>query len=120
MNTKPFPSVTAHLPNGVVVTGVEVTGITRNSSGFLVHARNRASISTRAVLLATPAHVASPLTAGLDAELAGRCGGIRFASPPRCRSIPTPASVRTRRRVRTYEIGDAGITCDAFHPMRRI
>ena len=73
-------ALTADLPHGVALTGAEVTRITRDDSDFRVHLRGRSTISARAVLLATPAHVTSPLTAGLDVELAGLCGGIRFVS----------------------------------------
>lgn len=72
--------ISAQLPEGVAVTGSDVTAVERDDRGFRVHVRDRASITTRAVLLATPAHVASMLAAGLDAELASLCGGIRYVS----------------------------------------
>jgi oxygen-dependent protoporphyrinogen oxidase len=70
----------AHLPDGVAVTASEVTAIERDDREFRVYARGQASITSRAVLLATPAHVAGPLAAGLDADLGNLCGGIRYVS----------------------------------------
>ena len=70
----------AHLPQGVAVTGSEVTTIELNDRAFRVHFRDRASMTARSVLLATPAHVTAALAAGLDADLANLCGGIRHVS----------------------------------------
>lgn len=72
--------MSAELPEGVAVTGSDVTAVERGDRAFRVHVRDRASITTRAVFLATPAHVSSTLAAGLDAELARLCGGIRYVS----------------------------------------
>lgn len=72
--------MSAELPQGVAVTGSDVTAVERDDRAFRVHARDRTSITTRAVVLATPAHVSSTLAAGLDAELASLCGGIRYVS----------------------------------------
>ena len=70
----------ANLPHGVVATGVDVIAIERSARGFQVHARDHAIVSARTIILATPAHVTSTLTAGLDAELAALSGGIRYVS----------------------------------------
>jgi oxygen-dependent protoporphyrinogen oxidase len=70
----------ADLPDGVAVTGTEVTGIDRAGSAIRLRLRDGADVSARAVVLATPAHVTSPLTAGLDPQLADLCRGIRYVS----------------------------------------
>ncbi len=70
----------AHVPQGVAMTDWEVTGIEPDDRAFRVHGRDRKSLTARAVLLATPAHVTRTLAAGLDAELASLCGGIRYVS----------------------------------------
>jgi oxygen-dependent protoporphyrinogen oxidase len=70
----------AHIPQGVAVTGWDVTAIERADGAFRVHVRDRASLTARAVLLATPAHVTRTLAAELDADLASLCGGIRYVS----------------------------------------
>jgi len=72
--------MTADLPEGVAVTNVKVIAIERSAEGFSVHARDYPSVTTRAIVLATPAYVTSRLTAGLDEELATLCGAIRYAS----------------------------------------
>ena len=73
-------AMTADLPEGVAVTGVSVTAIERCSDGFRVHARDSPGVTARSLVLATPAHVTSTLTAVLDEELATLCGGIRYVS----------------------------------------
>ena len=70
----------AALPEGVVVTGAHVLGIERSEWGFRVCAQDRASITARAVVLATPAYVTSTLATGLDVELSTLCRGIRYVS----------------------------------------
>jgi oxygen-dependent protoporphyrinogen oxidase len=72
--------MTAALPQGVAVTSADVIAVERRTRAFCVHARDRASITARAVVLATPAYVTSTLTAGLDEELATLCGRIRYVS----------------------------------------
>jgi oxygen-dependent protoporphyrinogen oxidase len=70
----------AQLPQGTAVTGSTVTAVERADHAFSVHVQDRPSITTRSVLLATPAHAASTLVAGLDAELSNLCDGIRHVS----------------------------------------
>lgn len=70
----------ASLPGGVAVTGADVTGLEWRGRIFRVHVRGCASLSARAVILATPAYVTGALAAGLDAELARLCAGIRYVS----------------------------------------
>jgi oxygen-dependent protoporphyrinogen oxidase len=67
------------LPEGVAVTGSEVTAIGRTGRGFRIEAGTE-SITARTAILATPAHVTAKLVALLDAELAGLCAGIRYVS----------------------------------------
>jgi len=62
--------MSAALPQGVAVTSADVIAIERGPRAFCVHARDHASVTARAVVLATPAYVTSTLTAGLDEELA--------------------------------------------------
>lgn len=71
-------AMTADLPQGVAATGVGVTAIERSADGFRVHARDYPSVTARTLVLATPAHVTTILTAVLDEELATLCGGIRY------------------------------------------
>ena len=59
-------------------TGLPRTAVLRG--GFRVHARDRATTTAPAVVVATPAHVTSTLAADLDAELAALCGGIRYVA----------------------------------------
>ena len=73
-------AIRATLPEGVAVTGSEVTRIERGGGAFHLRIGEAAGITTRSVLLATPGHVTSALAAGFDAELAGLCGGIRYVS----------------------------------------
>ena len=73
-------AISAALPQGVAVTGANVVAIERNKEGFRVHARDLATVTARTVVLATPAHVTSTLTAELDEELATLCSGIRYVS----------------------------------------
>ena len=73
-------AMTADLPQGVVVTGVNVSAIERCTDGFRVHARNSPAVTAPTLVLATPAYVTSTLTAMLDEELATLCSGIRYAS----------------------------------------
>jgi oxygen-dependent protoporphyrinogen oxidase len=72
--------MSAHLPRGVAVTGSDVTAIERDDGAFRLHVRDRASLTARAVLLATPAHVTRILAMRLDVDLADLCGGIRYVS----------------------------------------
>ena len=73
-------AMTAHLPQGVVVTGVNVSTIERCTHGFRLCAPDFPRVTARALVLATPAYVTSRLTAVLDEELATLCGGIRHVS----------------------------------------
>ncbi|HET7617614.1 MAG TPA: protoporphyrinogen oxidase [Vicinamibacterales bacterium] len=68
----------AQLPPQVPVTGTEVAWIERNGS-YTLGLRDGTTITSRAVLLATPAYVTAALTAELDVRLARLCGTIRFA-----------------------------------------
>jgi oxygen-dependent protoporphyrinogen oxidase len=72
-------ALSAQLPPEVVETGADVTGIQADGRGFRVHLRERDGLTTRAVLLATPAHVSRVLVAPLDVELASLCATIRYA-----------------------------------------
>jgi oxygen-dependent protoporphyrinogen oxidase len=65
------------LPGEVPVTGNAVECIEHRRQ-FVLHLQHGAPVSARAVLLATPAHVAATLASGLDPELARLCSGIRF------------------------------------------
>jgi oxygen-dependent protoporphyrinogen oxidase len=68
----------ADLPAGVTVTAAEVIAIERDT-GFAIRLQGGASVSTRAVILATPAHVTSTLITSLDPELSRLCGSINYA-----------------------------------------
>lgn len=67
----------SELPPGVGVTGTAVGAIER-TRGFDLKLGNGASLTARAVILATPAYVTSGLTAALDPELSRLCGSIRY------------------------------------------
>jgi len=67
------------LPPESAVTSAEVTAI-EGSRRFVIVLANGATISARAVILATPAHVTARLAALLDSELARLCGSIRYVS----------------------------------------
>ena len=73
-------AIRATLPDHVPVTGSEVTRIERADRGFYLSVGDGAGITTRSIVLATPAHVTTALAAGFDAQLAGLCGGIRYVS----------------------------------------
>ena len=73
-------AMTADLPQGVAVTGVNVSAIERCIDGFRVHASDSPAVTARTVVLATPAYATSRLTAVFDEELAALCGGIRYVS----------------------------------------
>jgi oxygen-dependent protoporphyrinogen oxidase len=73
-------AISARLPEGVAVTGSKITRIERGGGAFHLRIGETSGITTRSVLLATPAHVTSALAAGFDAELANLCGGIRYLS----------------------------------------
>ena len=68
----------ADLPPEVAVTDGEVESIER-SRRFDLRFRNGASVSARAVIVATPAYATSSLTGALDAELSELCRTIRYA-----------------------------------------
>jgi oxygen-dependent protoporphyrinogen oxidase len=72
--------LSAQLPPGVASTGSEVTAIERDGCGFGLRLADGGIATARTVLLATPAHVASRLVSGIDAELASLCAGIRYVS----------------------------------------
>jgi oxygen-dependent protoporphyrinogen oxidase len=72
--------LSAQLPEGVAATDAEVIAIERHEQGFRLRLADGAPVSAKAVLLATPAHVASRLVSQVDAELAALCGGIRYVS----------------------------------------
>jgi oxygen-dependent protoporphyrinogen oxidase len=57
-----------------------VTRIEPHDSGIVVHVEDGQPIQTRALLLACPAFVTGDLLRGVDAELAGLCGAIKYLS----------------------------------------
>jgi oxygen-dependent protoporphyrinogen oxidase len=67
------------LPADVVVTGREVLALER-TGGFALHLGDGSTVTARAVLLATPAHVTTTLLSRLDQDLAQLTSSIRYAS----------------------------------------
>jgi oxygen-dependent protoporphyrinogen oxidase len=68
------------VPKDLVRLNTAVTRVEADASGLLVHAEGAAPIRARAVLLACPAFTAADLLRGLDAELSGLCGSIKYLS----------------------------------------
>ena len=65
------------LPPGVAAPRSEVLSITRDHS-FVLRLGDGSAVRAAAVLLATPAHVTSSLTAALDPTLSDLCGAIQY------------------------------------------
>lgn len=68
------------IPPGVVRTGEAVARVEQSENGYRVEAATGARYEARAVILATPAHVAGELVRPLDAGLAQMLAEIPFVS----------------------------------------
>ena len=69
------------LPPGAVTINAAVTAFSAESGGrFRVQTASHSTFDSRAVIFSTPAYVTGALVRGLDAELAGHCEAVPYAS----------------------------------------
>jgi oxygen-dependent protoporphyrinogen oxidase len=68
------------LPANATRTGMFARKIERTAAGYRVELHDGAALEAGAVIVATPAHIAAELTAGLDADLSADLGAIPHVS----------------------------------------
>ncbi len=103
-------ALVATLPPGSLRLGKRVEGLNRDGDGFSLSLADGESLSSRAVLVALPAHSAGPLLRDLDSTLAKRMEEISYAT---CVTVnlawPERAAARPPRSLGFFVPGSAGL-----------
>jgi oxygen-dependent protoporphyrinogen oxidase len=73
-------ALVAALPPGALVFGAAVERLERSGEGWTLRLAGGRALAADAVVVATPAHAAAGILAGVDGELAGELAAIDYAS----------------------------------------